>query len=88
MCFVSVLCVSYKFVDHGGHWGNMAHALDQWQHPVASSEALDVLHQVMCPTLYCCIAMAIEIASDLPVFFILVNLLLTTSTIELNNIVL
>jgi hypothetical protein len=32
--------------------------------------------------------MAIEIASDLPVFFILVKLLLTTSTIELNNIVL
>jgi hypothetical protein len=54
----------------------------------ASSEALDVLHQVMCPTLYCCIAMAIEIASNLPVYFILVNLLLTTSTIELYNIVL
>jgi hypothetical protein len=32
--------------------------------------------------------MAIEIASNLPVYFILVNLLLTTSTIELYNIVL
>jgi hypothetical protein len=30
---------------------------------VASSEALDVLHQEMCPVSYHCIAMKIEIAS-------------------------
>ena len=35
---------------------------------MASSEALDVLYRVMRPALYCCIAMAIEIASDLPSF--------------------
>jgi hypothetical protein len=33
---------------------------------VASSEALDVLYRAMRPELYRCIAMAIEIASDLP----------------------
>jgi hypothetical protein len=35
---------------------------------VASSEALDVLYWVMGPTPYRCIAMATEIASDLPSF--------------------
>jgi hypothetical protein len=57
-----------KFVDHGGRQGDTAQALAQWRHPVASSEALDVLYRVMRPALYCCIAMAIEIASNLPSF--------------------
>jgi hypothetical protein len=39
-----------------------------WRHPVASGEALDVLYRAMRPTLYRCIAMAVEIASDLPSF--------------------
>jgi hypothetical protein len=39
-------------------------------HPVALSEALDVLHRAMHPALYRCIAMAIEIIVDLPAFFV------------------
>jgi hypothetical protein len=54
-------------------------ALDQWWHPVASSEALDVLHWAMGPALYRCIAIAIEIAIDLPAFFIAVDLLSPTT---------
>jgi len=50
--------------------------LTQWQHPMALSEAQDVLHRAMCPTLHCRIRMAIEIASNLPAFFIIVNLLI------------
>jgi len=46
---------------------------------VALSEALDVLHRAMRPTLNCRIRMAIEIASDLPAFFIVVYLLLATT---------
>jgi hypothetical protein len=47
----------------------MAQALNQWRHPVALSEALDVLHWVMCHLSYRCIAMAIEIAIDSPALF-------------------
>jgi hypothetical protein len=62
------LCCFNEFIDHGGRWGNTVQALAQWQHPVASSEALDVLYREVRPASYCCIAMAIEIASDLPTF--------------------
>jgi hypothetical protein len=41
-------------------------ALNQWQHPVASSEAPDMLYWSMRPASYRCIAMAIEIAIDSP----------------------
>jgi hypothetical protein len=58
LCFVSVLCVLLEFVDHGGRRGNTAQALTRWRHPVASSEALDVLHRAMRPASYRCIAMA------------------------------
>jgi hypothetical protein len=68
LCFVSVLCCFNKFVDHGGRRGNTAQALARWQHPVASSEALDVLYWGMRPASYRCIAMAVKIASDLPSF--------------------
>jgi len=64
VCFIQI-------IDHGGRWGNWAQALDQWQHPVASSEALDVLHHAMHPALYRLIFMAIEIASNLPTFFVM-----------------
>jgi hypothetical protein len=37
--------------------------LAQWRHPVASSEALDLLHWVMCAVTYWRIAMAIKMAS-------------------------
>jgi hypothetical protein len=36
---------STKIVDHGSRRGNAIQALAQWRHPVALSEALDVLHQ-------------------------------------------
>jgi hypothetical protein len=48
-------------------------ALDRWRNPVASIEALDVLYRAMRPTSYRCIAMAIEIAIDLPACFVAVD---------------
>ena len=53
----------------------MAQALDQWQHQVALSEVPDVLHWTMYPTLYRCTCMAIDIASDLPAFFVFADYL-------------
>jgi hypothetical protein len=73
LCFGSVLCVSFKFVHHGGHRGNTAQALDRWWHPVASSEALDVPHAI--PLL----AMAITISSDSPEFFVAADSLSPTT---------
>ena len=61
---------STNFDDHEDRRGYTVQALAQWWHPVALNEALDVLHQVMCPTLYCCIHTAIEVASSLPAFFV------------------
>ena len=46
---------------------------------MASSEALDMLYWAMRPAFYRCIAMAIEIAIDLPAFFVAVDLLLPTT---------
>jgi hypothetical protein len=40
---------------------------------VASHEATDVLHQVMRPALYRRIRKAIEITSNLPAFFVVVD---------------
>jgi hypothetical protein len=77
--FVSVLRCLNEFVDHGSRRGNTAQALARWRHPVASSEALDVLYRAMHPASYRCIPMAIEIASDLPSFLTLpISLLPTT----------
>jgi hypothetical protein len=42
--------------------------LAQWRHPVASSEALDLLHWAMCVVTYRHIAMAIKMASFVGVF--------------------
>ena len=74
-----MLCVFFEIIDHGGRRGNTAQALARWRHPVASSEALDVLHRAMHLASYRCIAMAIEIASDLPAFFVAVDSLLPTT---------
>jgi hypothetical protein len=73
------LCVLFEFVEHGGRRGNTAQALTRWGHPVASSEALDVLHRAMRPASYRCIAMAIKIVVDLPAFFVSAISLLTTT---------
>ena len=70
---------SAEFVGHGGRRGDVMRALVQWRHPVASSEALDVLYWSMLPALYRCIAMAIENAIDSPALFVAVNLLLPTT---------
>jgi hypothetical protein len=53
-------------------------ALAQWQHPVASSEAQDVLHWVMRPASHLRIHMAIKITSDLPAFFVFVDFVVCT----------
>jgi len=58
----------FEIVDHGSRRGDAMRALTQWRHPLASSEALDVLHRAMRPASYCCIAMAIKIVVDLPAF--------------------
>jgi hypothetical protein len=79
LCFVSDLCVLFEFVNHGSRWGNTAQALARWQHPVAPSEALDVLYWAMRPASYHCIRMAIEIASDLRAFFVVAFSLLPTN---------
>jgi hypothetical protein len=73
------LCCFNEFVAHGNRWGNSAQALIQWPNPVALSEALAVLHWAMCPKLNRHICMAIEIASDLPAFSVVVNLLSPTA---------
>jgi len=73
------LCVLFEFVDHGGRRGGTAQALARWQHPLASSEALDVLHRVMRLASYRCITTAIEIVVDLPAFLLSpISLLATT----------
>jgi hypothetical protein len=77
--FVNFLCVLFKFLNHGGRRGNTAQALTRWRHPVALSEALDVLHRVMRPASYRCIPMAIEIVINLPAFFVSLILLLATT---------
>jgi hypothetical protein len=76
LCFVSVYCCFNEFIDHGGRRGNTAQALTRWRHPVAPSEALDVLYQAMHPALYRPIRMAIEIGSNSPAFFVVADLLL------------
>jgi hypothetical protein len=79
LCFVSVLCVLFELIDHSGRWGDTVQALAQWRHPVALSEALDVIHWAMRPTSYRCITMAIKIVVKLPAFFVSSILLLATT---------
>jgi hypothetical protein len=76
------LCCFSEFVNHGGSRGDTTQALAQWRNPVASSEALDVLHGAMHPASYHRIHMAIEIASNLPAFFVVIDLLLPTAIVK------
>jgi hypothetical protein len=69
---------SAKIVDHGGRRGDAMQELAQWRHPVASSEAMDVLHQAMRPAWHRRIHMVIEIVVVLPAFFASILLLATT----------
>jgi hypothetical protein len=66
---------STKIVGHGGRRGNTMQALARWRHSVASREALDVLHQAMCPALRRRNCMATEFARNLPAFFVVLHLL-------------
>jgi len=72
------LCCFNKFVDNDSRRGNTAQALARWQHPVAPSEALDVLYRAMRPASYRRIRIAIEIARDSPTFFVVADSLLPT----------
>jgi hypothetical protein len=51
----------------------MARALTRWQHLVASHEATDALYWAMCIALYRPGGMAVEIALNLPAFFVIVD---------------
>jgi hypothetical protein len=62
-----------KIDDLCGCQGNVVQALAWWRHPVASSKAWDMLHWSMRPASYRWIRMAIEIASNLPAFFVVVD---------------
>ena len=53
----------------------MVQTFAQWQHPDASSEALDVLHWAMHPALHRRTYMVIKVASNLPAFFIVADYL-------------
>ena len=75
------MCCFNEFVNHGGRQGDMAQALAQWLHPMASSEAPDVIHRGMRPASYRLTRMAIKIASDLPACFIVVDSLLPTKIV-------
>ncbi len=50
--------------DHGVRRGDTGQIIAQWQRPVASSEALDVLHRAMRLALHWRIVMAIEMARE------------------------
>jgi hypothetical protein len=63
----------------------MEQALAQWQHPVASSEAWDVIHWAMCPTSYRRIHMVIKITSTFPAFLSSLIQLLPT-TVDKNHV--
>jgi hypothetical protein len=73
------LCVFIVFFEHGGCWGDTAQALAQWRHPVASSEAWDVLHWAMHPALYRCTHMVIKITSTFPAFFVVIDSFVTNN---------
>ena len=77
-----LVCFFKEFVNHGGHRGETVQALARWRHPVAPSEALDVLYRAMRPMLYRRIRMAIEIASNLPAFLVITDLLLPITIAE------
>jgi hypothetical protein len=56
----------YCYVDccPGGRWGNTERVVARLQHPVASGEALVMLHWAMHSVLHRRTAMAIEISRD------------------------
>jgi hypothetical protein len=71
---------STEIVDHGGRHGNAMRALAWWRHPLASSEALVVLHWAMRPALHRRIRVVVEIVVNLSALFVSSILLLATAT--------
>jgi hypothetical protein len=59
---MSLLCYRLQYLPDGSI-----------QHPVASSEALDLLHWAIHTVLYRCTAAAIEMASKVGQFFVVVS---------------
>jgi hypothetical protein len=57
-------------------------SLSQWRHPLASIEALVVLHRSMRPASHRRIRMVVEIVVDLPAFFVASILLLATTMLK------
>jgi hypothetical protein len=47
----------------GSRWGNMEQVVTQWQHPVASGVAPDMLHWAICFVLHRRTAIAIKMAN-------------------------
>jgi len=48
-----VFCVCFnKFVDHDCRWGDTAHALARWRHPVAPSEATPLMMDAVSATIF------------------------------------
>jgi hypothetical protein len=64
---------STKIVDHGCCRSDPIGTLARWWHPLASSEARDLLHRAMHPASYCRIRKVIKIASDSPAFFVILD---------------
>jgi hypothetical protein len=69
-----VFCVVLnEFTNHGCQEAMRHRHLPQWWHPLASSEARDVIHQAMRPVLHHRIHMVIKIASNFTTFFVVVD---------------
>jgi hypothetical protein len=73
---------STEIINHDGRHSDVMRELAQWRHPKALSEALDVLHQAMCPAWHRRIRMVIEIVADLPAFFVVSISLLATGMVQ------
>ncbi len=82
MCcsLVEITCWGkYQYIFHRGQNLYNAQGLAWWQHPVASSEARDLLHQAMHPASYCRIRMVIKITSKVCIYISSSILLLSTT---------
>ncbi len=58
---VSDFLLTFYFWDQDGCRANKEHILSQWQHPAASSNALNPLHLAMLMALHWCFSVAVEI---------------------------
>ena len=70
-----------RFVDccHGNGWGDMERVVNQWQRPVASDLALDILHRAMPRALLQCLHMTIKMACDGGISLVTADILFDTT---------